>query len=104
MLLTIAFVLWKLSLVYRWGEEWIYREMPEETRAGGTLIMEGRMTMVLTISLDTVRLRREVETVRLGMTLYNITPPPPLIHKLRVGFEAKVMDRNNEASQDTLCP
>ena len=102
MLLTIAFVLWKLSLVYRWGEEWIYREMPEETRAGGTLIMEGRMTMALTISLDTVQVRWEVETVSLGMTLHNITPP--LTHNFRVGFGAKIMDGKKKSSPDTLCP
>ena len=30
--------------------------------------------------------------------------PPPLTHKFRVGFGDKIMDGNNKASLDTLCP
>ena len=33
--------------------------------------MEGRMTMGLLISLETVRVGREVETASFGMTLHN---------------------------------
>ena len=39
-------------------------------------LMEGRMTKGLLISLETAQVRREVETVSLGMTLHNITPLP----------------------------
>ena len=38
--------------------------------------MDGRMTMGSQISLETVRVGREVETVSLGMTLHNISSPP----------------------------
>ena len=102
-LLTLAFVLWKIPPDYRWGEEWHCRETPEETRAGVTALIEGIVTMGSSISLETVRVRRKVENLSLDMTLNNISPPP-LTQKFRVGFGSKIMDRNNEASQDTVCP
>ena len=67
--------------------------------------MEGRMTMGSSMYLETVRVRQEVETVSLGMTLNNISPlTPPLRHKFRVRFEAKIMYGKNLVLTDTLCP
>ena len=39
--------------------------------------MEEIMTMGSSISLETVRVRREIETLILDITLHIITPPPP---------------------------
>ena len=60
------------------------------------------MTTGLPISLEIVRVRQELETVSLGITLHTISSP--LTHKFRFGFGAKVMDGKNKASLDTLRP
>ena len=57
-----------------WAGTRLYQETLEETRAGGTALMEGRMLLGSSISLEAVQMRWEVENLSLGMTLHNINP------------------------------
>ena len=52
--------------------------------------MEGIMKTGSPISLETVRVRRKVDTVRLGTTLHNITPPPPSPKSSELDLELKL--------------
>ena len=56
--------------------------------------MEVQMIMGSSISLETVQVMWEVETIRLRMTLNKIITPP-LTHKFRAGFGDKIINRKN---------
>ena len=61
--------------------------------------MELIMTMGSLISLETVRVRRELETVSLGMTLHNISSPPPSPTSSEPDLELKLWMGGNKPHQ-----